>query len=119
MFARVVTQWFAVSFVSVKYSKSNLVFVWCGCVVRAKDLCVSCVHLAKSLSHVYPSGYKYWSCCDKRKTFDFEEFLAFAGCQQCDTCKWFKDEGDVAEKKQCRYVWRRTCDDLLVRTLVE
>eukprot|EP00041_Stephanoeca_diplocostata_P011033 m.179189 g.179189 ORF g.179189 m.179189 type:complete len:298 (-) comp18386_c0_seq2:664-1557(-) len=63
---------------------------------------------------VFHEGYKYWSCCDKRKTFDFEEFLAFPGCEQTDSCKWFKDETDVVEQKQCRFDWFQTPGDVVV-----
>eukprot|EP00960_Hanusia_phi_P017617 518949-Hanusia_phi.AAC.1 len=30
-------------------------------------------------------GYKYWSCCKKKKTTEFSEFLSFAGCTE-GTC---------------------------------
>jgi hypothetical protein len=69
---------------------------------------------------VFHEGYKYWSCCDKRKTIDFDEFLAYKGCSSSDACKWFKDaEEGVEEKKPCRYDWYETAGDVVVEVLAK
>ena len=47
------------------------------------------------------AGYKYWSCCKKKKTTDFSEFLTFTGCTK-GTCL-FVDDPTKKKKALCRY----------------
>lgn len=47
------------------------------------------------------SGYKYWSCCKKKKTTDFSEFLTFTGCTR-GICT-FVDDPTKKKKALCRY----------------
>ena len=44
---------------------------------------------------------KYWSCCSKKKTHDFDEFLAMPGCTN-GVHRWFKPKEATATK--CRYL---------------
>ncbi|EKX36412.1 hypothetical protein GUITHDRAFT_165757 [Guillardia theta CCMP2712] len=50
---------------------------------------------------VFHEGYKYWSCCKKKKTTEFSEFLSFAGCTE-GTCV-FQDDPTKKKKALCRY----------------
>lgn len=50
---------------------------------------------------VFHEGYKYWSCCKKKKTTDFSEFLTFTGCTQ-GQCT-FIDDPTKRKKALCRY----------------
>ena len=61
-------------------------------------------------------GVRYWSCCEGKKTLDFDSFLSMTGCADEQKCKWFKDaaeEGEV-EEKQCRHDWYETPGDVVV-----
>ncbi|EDQ91650.1 uncharacterized protein MONBRDRAFT_31101 [Monosiga brevicollis MX1] len=53
---------------------------------------------------VFHEGYKYWSCCPKKKTYEFDEFLDFKGCT-VGKHRWFKPAEESAKAKQCRYDW--------------
>ena len=44
---------------------------------------------------------KFWSCCEKKKTHDFDEFLAMAGCV-VGKHRWFKPKEATVTK--CRSV---------------
>ena len=44
---------------------------------------------------------KYWSCCAKKKTHDFNEFLEMPGCTQ-DKHRWFKPVDELTQEKPCR-----------------
>jgi len=69
---------------------------------------------------VFHEGYKYWSCCDSRKTIDFDAFLAYTGCSTEAECKYFKDvEAGVEEKKTCRHDWYETASDVVVDVLAK
>lgn len=50
---------------------------------------------------VFHEGYKYWSCCKKKKTTEFSEFLTFSGCTQ-GKCV-FTDDPTKKKKALCRY----------------
>ena len=52
---------------------------------------------------VFHEGYKFWSCCDKKKHYDFDSFLEAPGCETVTGCKWFKEASDELKAKQCRY----------------
>jgi len=56
---------------------------------------------------VFHEGYKFWSCCEKKKHYDFDSFLAAPGCTTKPGCKWFKEASDELKAKQCRYVRTR------------
>lgn len=49
---------------------------------------------------------KYWSCCSRKKFFEFEEFLSHPGCE-AGSHRWFKDPSELAKEKQCRLVVTR------------
>eukprot|EP00043_Microstomoeca_roanoka_P029136 m.20953 g.20953 ORF g.20953 m.20953 type:complete len:346 (-) comp8994_c0_seq1:165-1202(-) len=51
---------------------------------------------------VFHEGYKYWSCCPKKKTYEFDEFLEFKGCSTGKHC-WVKPK--QAKVQKCRYDW--------------
>eukprot|EP00037_Helgoeca_nana_P032712 m.415041 g.415041 ORF g.415041 m.415041 type:complete len:293 (-) comp29513_c0_seq1:123-1001(-) len=51
---------------------------------------------------VFHEGYKYWSCCDKKKSLDFDEFLNLPGCKTAERCMWFDEESDEAVEKPVR-----------------
>eukprot|EP00045_Choanoeca_perplexa_P007195 m.63601 g.63601 ORF g.63601 m.63601 type:complete len:179 (+) comp13973_c0_seq2:1519-2055(+) len=48
--------------------------------------------------------YKYWSCCPKKKTFEFDEFLDFKGCT-VGKHRWVKPLEEQAKAKKCRHDW--------------
>ena len=50
---------------------------------------------------VFHEGYKYWSCCKKKKTTEFSEFLTFTGCTQGKCI--FTDDPTKKKKALCRY----------------
>ena len=56
---------------------------------------------------VFHEGYKFWSCCEKKKHYDFDSFLAAPGCETTPGCKWFKEASDGLKAKQCRYARTR------------
>lgn len=56
---------------------------------------------------VFHEGMKYWSCCSKKKTHDFEEFLSFPGCV-VEKHRWIKPLSDELKAKTCRYDWIQT-----------
>ncbi len=68
---------------------------------------------------MFHEGYKYWSCCDKRRTIDFDSFLAYTGCQEEEKCKWFKDPDEVELRKPCRHDWYETAADVVVEVLAK
>eukprot|EP00730_Choanoeca_flexa_P012995 TRINITY_DN4857_c0_g1_i1.p1 TRINITY_DN4857_c0_g1~~TRINITY_DN4857_c0_g1_i1.p1 ORF type:complete len:311 (+),score=49.89 TRINITY_DN4857_c0_g1_i1:87-1019(+) len=53
---------------------------------------------------VFHEGYKYWSCCPKKKTYEFDEFLDFKGCT-VGKHRWFKPPEELAKAKKCRHDW--------------
>eukprot|EP00045_Choanoeca_perplexa_P007193 m.63592 g.63592 ORF g.63592 m.63592 type:complete len:308 (+) comp13973_c0_seq1:1062-1985(+) len=53
---------------------------------------------------VFHEGYKYWSCCPKKKTFEFDEFLDFKGCT-VGKHRWVKPLEEQAKAKKCRHDW--------------
>eukprot|EP00053_Salpingoeca_punica_P006032 m.57997 g.57997 ORF g.57997 m.57997 type:complete len:305 (+) comp13504_c0_seq2:111-1025(+) len=53
---------------------------------------------------VFHEGMKYWSCCQKKKTHDFDEFLAMVGCTE-GKHRWIRPKEDSAKAAQCRYDW--------------
>ncbi|XP_070568801.1 cysteine and histidine-rich domain-containing protein 1-like [Ptychodera flava] len=54
---------------------------------------------------IFHEGMKYWSCC-KRKTSDFNNFLAQAGCATGKHL-WLKKD-DTKKTSSCRYDWHQT-----------
>lgn len=40
-----------------------------------------------------PTSYKYWSCCPKKKTYEFDAFLEMPGCE---TSKWRPSHNNTA-----------------------
>jgi hypothetical protein len=52
--------------------------------------------------HHHSHSYKYWSCCDKKKSLDFDEFLNLPGCKTAERCMWFDEESDEAVEKPVR-----------------
>lgn len=53
---------------------------------------------------VFHEGMKYWSCCDKVRTHDFDEFLGFPGCTTA-THRWVRPKEETATMKECRHDW--------------
>ncbi|KJE92988.1 cysteine and histidine-rich domain-containing protein 1 [Capsaspora owczarzaki ATCC 30864] len=64
-----------------------------------ESLTEPCLH--HTGSPVFHEGSKFWSCCKKR-TQDFDEFLAQKGCTTATHC-WVKSK--VAQQVKCRYDW--------------
>lgn len=64
-------------------------------------------------SPVFHEGMKYWSCCDRKKTHDFDEFLAMPGCTE-GKHRWFKPKEEQLKAKQCRYEWFQTGDHIVL-----
>eukprot|EP00056_Hartaetosiga_gracilis_P015332 m.241597 g.241597 ORF g.241597 m.241597 type:complete len:310 (-) comp23802_c0_seq1:100-1029(-) len=60
---------------------------------------------------VFHEGYKYWSCCPKKKTIDFDEFLEMKGCAT-GTHRWVKPA--EAKVKKCRYDWFQSEDKIML-----
>lgn len=60
-----------------------------------------CVHCPGA--PVFHEGYKYWSCCEKKKHYEFAAFLEAPGCLTEQGCKWFKDVSEERAAKKCRY----------------
>ena len=50
---------------------------------------------------VFHEGYKFWSCCKRKKTTEFSEFMGFPGCTK-GTCI-FLDDPTKKKKALCRY----------------
>jgi hypothetical protein len=63
---------------------------------------------------VFHEGYKFWSCCEKKKHYDFDSFLAAPGCATKPGCKWFKEASDELKAKQCRYDFFQTPSTIVV-----
>uniref|UniRef100_UPI00398ECFA5 cysteine and histidine-rich domain-containing protein 1-like isoform X2 n=1 Tax=Pristiophorus japonicus TaxID=55135 RepID=UPI00398ECFA5 len=60
---------------------------------------------------IFHEGMKYWSCC-KRKTSDFDSFLAQAGCTQSKHM-WVKtDAGNKVVP--CRHDWHQTGGQVII-----
>jgi len=59
----------------------------------------------ESLHHpgapVFHEGYKYWSCCSRKRTTDFTEFLGYTGCTR-SLCV-FQEDPTKKKKALCRY----------------
>lgn len=51
---------------------------------------------------VFHEGFKYWSCCDSKKTLEFDEFLNFPGCDKAQSCQWFEDSAETKAEKPVR-----------------
>ena len=51
---------------------------------------------------VFHEGFKYWSCCDGKKTLDFDEFLNLPGCKTAEKCLWFEEEVSTEIEKPVR-----------------
>ncbi|EGD73171.1 hypothetical protein PTSG_04884 [Salpingoeca rosetta] len=60
---------------------------------------------------VFHEGYKYWSCCPKKKTYEFDEFLEFKGCTTGKHC-WVKPK--TAQVRKCRHDWFQSDDRVSV-----
>jgi hypothetical protein len=54
------------------------------------------------------NSFKYWSCCDGKKTLDFEEFLNLPGCKTEERCLWFDEEVKGEVDKPVRFVAHTT-----------
>ncbi|KAJ9456174.1 Cysteine and histidine-rich domain-containing protein [Diplonema papillatum] len=53
---------------------------------------------------VFHETYKYWSCCDRTKKYDFDEFRAIRGCREgTETCAFTRAAAGLARKAPCRY----------------
>lgn len=66
----------------------------CACSYR------TCLHFTHSISCLYLSSYRYWSCCLKR-TSDFDEFLRQEGCTKGEH-RW---TGPVVSIAQLVCIW--------------
>eukprot|EP00048_Salpingoeca_helianthica_P003679 m.69538 g.69538 ORF g.69538 m.69538 type:complete len:301 (+) comp12839_c0_seq2:1023-1925(+) len=61
-----------------------------------------CVHHPQQ--PVFHEGMKYWSCCEKTRTHDFDEFMSIAGCAR-GLHRWWRPEEEATKLKECRYDW--------------
>lgn len=50
---------------------------------------------------VFHEGYKFWSCCKKKRTTEFSEFISFTGCTT-GTCT-FQEDPTKKKKALCRW----------------
>lgn len=57
---------------------------------------------------VFHEGMKYWSCCSKKKTHDFDEFLSMPGCSTVEGHRWFKPRDADIKAHKCRVDWIQT-----------
>uniref|UniRef100_A0A2I3GRA2 CHORD domain-containing protein n=1 Tax=Nomascus leucogenys TaxID=61853 RepID=A0A2I3GRA2_NOMLE len=66
---------------------------------------------------IFHEGMKYWSCY-RRKTYDFNTFLAQEGCT---TGKHMRTKKDVAGKKvvPCRHDWHQTGGELTISSICQ
>eukprot|EP00051_Salpingoeca_urceolata_P024629 m.434967 g.434967 ORF g.434967 m.434967 type:complete len:316 (-) comp20254_c3_seq4:76-1023(-) len=62
---------------------------------------------------VFHEGMKFWSCCQKKKTHDFDEFLGLAGCTEGE-CLWEKPTEQQLEIKPCRHDFFQTGPDAVL-----
>eukprot|EP00729_Bicosta_minor_P007839 gene7839-168_t len=68
----------------------------CGIVYEGEEsLSKTCTHCPGE--PVFHEGYKYWSCCEGKKTLDFDSFLSMTGCADEQKCQWFKDAAEEGE----------------------
>jgi hypothetical protein len=73
-----------------------------GCALVYQDessLQAACMHHPGG--PVFHEGYKFWSCCKKKKTTEFSEFMSFPGCTR-GTCVFVEDP-TKRKKALCRY----------------
>lgn len=63
---------------------------------------------------VFHEGMKYWSCCDRKKTHDFDEFLSMPGCSTTTGHRWFKPKADTVQTQKCRSDWYQTPTHVIV-----
>ena len=67
----------------------------------------ACIHVYMQTCNFHPGGpvfhegYKYWSCCKKKRTTEFSEFMGFPGCTK-GTCV-FTEDPTKKKKALCRY----------------
>ena len=53
---------------------------------------------------VFHETYKYWSCCERNKKYDFDEFRAIPGCRDGpETCAFSEASAGMAKKAPCRH----------------
>ena len=67
-----------------------------------ESLEVECVHHPGQA--VFHETYKYWSCCDRNKKFDFDEFRSLPGCQAGpEKCVFTEAAAGMKKKAPCRH----------------
>eukprot|EP00755_Sulcionema_specki_P025329 Sspe_Gene.83060::Locus_54486_Transcript_1_1_Confidence_1.000_Length_704::g.83060::m.83060/K16729/CHORDC1, CHP1; cysteine and histidine-rich domain-containing protein 1 len=60
-----------------------------------------CVHHPGTA--VFHETYKYWSCCDKNRTYDFDDFRKIVGCRKGpETCCFTEEEAGIV-RVPCRH----------------
>ena len=74
----------------------------------AQDAC--CYHTGGPVFH---DGRQYWSCCPKKKHYDFDEFLAAPGCTR-GAHRWRKSAEEMAEAKKCRVDHFQTAETVTI-----
>eukprot|EP01059_Diplonema_ambulator_P007271 TRINITY_DN16752_c0_g3_i1.p2 TRINITY_DN16752_c0_g3~~TRINITY_DN16752_c0_g3_i1.p2 ORF type:complete len:271 (+),score=89.42 TRINITY_DN16752_c0_g3_i1:1182-1994(+) len=70
--------------------------------VGPESLKTLCVHHPGHA--VFHETYKYWSCCDRNKKYDFDEFMAITGCREGpETCAFDETSAGIPKRAPCRH----------------